>query len=111
MKYPVEVRTYKLTVYFAATDGSVKAQLSPDLAPCPFPPVPPLRRRDYGGNTAFSGPISTVLCHENNPLVRDALERPGLGRVLVVDGGASMRCALLGDMLAGAGLSNGWQVS
>jgi hypothetical protein len=44
----------------------------------------------------FSGQVSTVKCFENNPLVRKALEEPGSGRVLVVDGGASKRCALLG---------------
>ena len=64
---------------------------------------------DYGGRTVFSGPASTVKCHEDNSLVRKALEEPGNGRVLVVDGGGSMRCALLGDMLAGLGADNGWQ--
>ncbi|KAG2443656.1 hypothetical protein HXX76_002005 [Chlamydomonas incerta] len=64
--------------------------------------------RDYGGKLRFSGQVSTVRCYENNPLVRKALEEPGKGRVLVVDGGASMRCALLGDMLAENGVKNGW---
>lgn len=49
-----------------------------------------------------------VLCYENNPLVRKALEEPGKGRVLVVDAGASMRCAVLGDNLAANALKNGW---
>eukprot|EP00240_Pyramimonas_obovata_P013610 CAMPEP_0118931124 /NCGR_PEP_ID=MMETSP1169-20130426/7572_1 /TAXON_ID=36882 /ORGANISM="Pyramimonas obovata, Strain CCMP722" /LENGTH=245 /DNA_ID=CAMNT_0006873585 /DNA_START=30 /DNA_END=767 /DNA_ORIENTATION=- len=65
--------------------------------------------RDFGGLLRFSGPASTVKCFENNPLVRKALEEPGNGRVLVVDGGASMRCALLGDNLAQMGAENGWK--
>jgi regulator of ribonuclease activity A len=56
--------------------------------------------RDYGGVTNFHGPITTVKCFENNPLVRSTLEASGNGRVLVVDGGGSMRCALLGGNLA-----------
>ena len=65
--------------------------------------------RDFGGRRAFSGPISTVQAFENNPLVREALGEPGNGRVLVVDGGASLRCALLGDEIAAMGSRNGWQ--
>lgn len=52
-----------------------------------------------------------VFCFENNPLVRKALEEPGAGRVLVVDAGASMRCAVLGDNLAANAQKNGWAVS
>jgi regulator of ribonuclease activity A len=64
--------------------------------------------RTYGGKAAFCGPISTVQVHEDNVLVRAALEEPGAGRVLVVDGGGSLRCALVGDQLAALGLGNGW---
>ena len=64
--------------------------------------------RDFGGVKRFSGPASTIKCFENNPLVRQALGEPGKGRVLVVDGGGSMRCALLGDNLAGMAVKNGW---
>eukprot|EP01024_Parvocaulis_polyphysoides_P031612 TRINITY_DN284_c1_g3_i1.p1 TRINITY_DN284_c1_g3~~TRINITY_DN284_c1_g3_i1.p1 ORF type:complete len:226 (-),score=35.17 TRINITY_DN284_c1_g3_i1:642-1271(-) len=64
--------------------------------------------KDFGGNIKFSGYVSTVKCYENNPLVRKALEEEGKGRVLVVDGGASMRCALLGDKLAEMAVKNGW---
>ena len=64
--------------------------------------------RDFGGVLKFSGPASTVRCFENNPLVREALNEPGQGRVLVVDGGGSKRCALLGDNLAGLASENGW---
>ncbi|KAI8464752.1 MAG: ribonuclease E inhibitor RraA/Dimethylmenaquinone methyltransferase [Monoraphidium minutum] len=61
--------------------------------------LPPLFR-DYGGRRSFAGPAHTIRCYENNPLVRKAVTGPGGGRVLVVDGGGSTRCALLGDMLA-----------
>jgi regulator of ribonuclease activity A len=52
--------------------------------------------------------IATVQVLEDNVLVRQALEEPGLGRVLVIDGGGSLRCALLGDMLATLARDNGW---
>jgi regulator of ribonuclease activity A len=61
-----------------------------------------------GGTRAFGGPIATVRVREDNVLVRQALEEPGQGRVLVVDGGGSLRCALLGDMLATLARDNGW---
>ena len=64
--------------------------------------------RDYGGRKLFNGAISTAKVFEDNSLVRAALEEPGEGRVLVVDGGGSMRCALLGDNLAVLGQRNGW---
>ena len=63
---------------------------------------------DYGGRKIFSGPISTVKVFEDNSLVRAALEESGDGKVLVVDGGSSLRCALLGDMLADLGKTNNW---
>jgi len=63
---------------------------------------------NYGGTSRFSGVIATVKCHEDNSFVRSTLEQPGEGRVLVVDGGGSLRCALLGDMLAELGIKNGW---
>ncbi len=64
--------------------------------------------RDFGGVTTFSGRAETVRCFEDNSKVRAALEKPGDGRVLAVDGGSSMRVALLGDRLAALALSNGW---
>lgn len=64
--------------------------------------------QDYGGRKLFHGPVSTVKVFEDNSLVRQALEEAGAGRVLVVDGGGSMRCALLGDQLAELGHKNGW---
>ena len=62
----------------------------------------------FGGKKIFSGAISTVKCHEDNSFVRAALEQTGDGKVLIVDGGGSLRCALLGDMLAELGIKNGW---
>jgi regulator of ribonuclease activity A len=62
----------------------------------------------FGGVRQFSGAVVTVRCFEDNSLVRELLKTPGHGRVLVVDGGGSRRCALVGDVLAAAGQSNGW---
>jgi regulator of ribonuclease activity A len=62
----------------------------------------------YGGNTSFSGRISTVKCFEDNSRVREQLSTPGEGRVLVVDAGGSRRCAMLGDLLAAKAVDNGW---
>ena len=62
----------------------------------------------FGGLTAFSGAISTVRCHEDNVLLKQQVTVPGEGRVLVVDGGGSLRVALLGDMVAGLAAANGW---
>jgi regulator of ribonuclease activity A len=63
---------------------------------------------DFGGRRTFQGPVATVKVHEDNSLVREALEEAGDGRVLVVDGGGSLRCALVGDVLAELGRKNGW---
>ncbi|MDZ4710937.1 MAG: ribonuclease E activity regulator RraA [bacterium] len=64
--------------------------------------------KDYGGKKIFSGQIVTVKCFETNPLVRKALEQDGCGKVLVVDGGASIRCALLGDNIGELAVKNKW---
>jgi len=64
--------------------------------------------RDFGGRKAFCGRIATVQCFEDNSLVRDMLSEHGDGRVLVVDAGGSMRCAMLGDQLAQKAVFNGW---
>ncbi|WP_067584672.1 ribonuclease E activity regulator RraA [Endozoicomonas ascidiicola] len=65
--------------------------------------------RSYGGNQIFSGKIVTIKCHEDNSMVREQVSTDGQGKVLVIDGGGSMRRALLGDMLAEKAVSNGWQ--
>ena len=64
--------------------------------------------RDFGGKRAFHGPIATVKVFEDNALVRATLETPGNGRVLVVDGGGSLRCALVGGLLGELAVKNGW---
>lgn len=64
--------------------------------------------RSYGGRGAFCGPVATVKCFEDNSLVKAALEGPGQGRVLVVDGGGSLRRALVGGNIAAAAARNGW---
>jgi regulator of ribonuclease activity A len=64
--------------------------------------------RQFGGCRAFTGAVRTVSCHEDNGLLRELVRAPGSGCVLVVDGGGSLRAALVGDMLAGAALTNGW---
>lgn len=64
--------------------------------------------RSFGGKTRFAGPIRTLKVFEDNSLVRSTLESPGNGSVLVIDGGGSMRCAMVGDQLALLGVKNGW---
>lgn len=64
--------------------------------------------RSFGGVASFSGRIATVRCLEDNVLVKQRVAEPGEGRVLVVDGGGSFRCALVGGNVAGAALANGW---
>jgi regulator of ribonuclease activity A len=67
-----------------------------------------LQFRDFGGRLSFDGPIRTITCREDNMLVRAALSQPGNGSVLVVDGGGVLHRALVGDIIAGLALSNGW---
>lgn len=62
----------------------------------------------FGGHPRFAGPVATVKCHEDNTFVRAALDSPGQGRVLVVDGGGSLRRALVGGKLGAAAARNGW---
>lgn len=64
--------------------------------------------RSFGGQAAFHGPIATLKLFEDNSFVRKALEQTGNGRVLVIDGGGSLRRALVGDQLAALGVKNGW---
>ena len=91
----------------------------PDFATCDLcdqyeneqPPVlqalPPVFR-DFGPVARFAGPVATIRCFEDNSRVREAVNAPGEGRVLVVDGGASLRRALVGGNLALAAKQNGW---
>ena len=64
--------------------------------------------RNFGGRIAFAGPAATVKCFEDNTQVKTVLAEPGAGRVLVVDAGGSLRCAMLGDLIAGGAVTNGW---
>jgi len=64
---------------------------------------------NFGGIDAFGGEIVTIKCYEDNSLVAERVAEPGAGKVLVVDGGGSMRCGLLGDNLALKAVENGWQ--
>ena len=64
--------------------------------------------RDFGGTTRFCGPVRTVRCRNDNQLFRTLLGEPGNGCVLVVDGGGSLSNALMGDILAAKGVTNGW---
>ena len=64
--------------------------------------------KNFGGNNCFHGKIRTIKCHEDNSFVADAVKEEGDGSVLVVDGGGSLRCALLGDNLAAIAASNSW---
>jgi regulator of ribonuclease activity A len=63
----------------------------------------------YGAKSAFGGQIETVKVHEDNVLVKDKLGQPGAGKVLVIDGGGSLRCALVGDIIAQMAADNGWE--
>jgi regulator of ribonuclease activity A len=78
--------------------------------------VLPSRFKDYGLRRSFSGPVVTIKCFEDNSLVKAAVDGIGyldtpegrVGQVLVVDGGGSMRRALLGGNLGAAAARNGW---
>jgi regulator of ribonuclease activity A len=70
--------------------------------------VAPMFQR-YGGRKSFSGQIVTLKIFEDNSLVRTAFAENGKGKVLVIDGGGSLRCALVGDQLAILAQKNGWE--
>lgn len=72
-----------------------------------FRVLPPVFR-DFGGRARFAGSVSTIKCHEDNSLVKIAVEEPGRGRVLVVDAGGSLRRAVVGGNLAVSAAKNGW---
>lgn len=63
---------------------------------------------NYGGKRNFYGKVVTVKCFEDNSVVKEQASQPGNGKVLVVDGGGSLRKALLGDMIAENAVKNGW---
>ncbi|XYQ93022.1 ribonuclease E activity regulator RraA [Pseudomonas syringae] len=64
---------------------------------------------NFGGLDSFGGQIVTLKCFEDNSLVKEQIALDGKGKVLVVDGGGSLRCAMLGDMVAEQASKNGWE--
>ncbi|GII93118.1 ribonuclease E activity regulator RraA [Sinosporangium siamense] len=64
--------------------------------------------RSFGTRDRFSGQVATIRCLEDNALVKQILATPGNARVLVVDGGASLRTALMGDLIAASAVGNNW---
>ena len=93
-----------MTTNFATCDLCDDHKNDTDGAFRVLPPV----FKDYGKRIKFSGPVSTVKCFEDNTLVKAAVDSAGNGRVLVVDGGASLRRALVGGNLGKAAAKNGW---
>jgi regulator of ribonuclease activity A len=102
MPYPGA--TLKMSQHTATCDlcDTLKNE-SPDN----FRVLPPVFR-DFGGLQRFGGAVVTLKCHEDNSLVKAMAESAGNGRVLVVDGGGSLRRALLGGKLGAAAANNGW---
>ncbi len=76
--------------------------IGPDVRSCD------LQLRQFGGRSAFAGRISTVRCFQDNALLKSVLSVPGDGGVLVIDGAGSVHAALVGDVIAELGRSNGW---
>lgn len=93
------------TPVFATTD--LCDDNEPLLASGGLRVLPPVYRA-WGRRLRFAGPVATVRCADDNSMVRKTLETPGAGRVLVIDGGASLSCALLGGNLAVLAEKNGW---
>lgn len=77
-------------------------EIGPDVRSCD------LQLRQYGARTEFAGPVTTVRCFEDNALLKSVLSEPGDGGVLVIDGDGSVHTALVGDVIAELGRSNGW---
>jgi regulator of ribonuclease activity A len=67
-----------------------------------------IQMRSFGALPAFSGPVRTVRCFQDNALLKSVLATQGGGAVLVVDGGGSLETALMGDMIAQSAYENGW---
>jgi len=90
-----------MTVTFRPTADLVD-DIGPDVRSCD------VQFRQFGARTQFAGPITTVRCFQDNALLKATLSEPGDGRVLVVDGQASLHTALVGDLIAELGRANGW---
>jgi regulator of ribonuclease activity A len=65
--------------------------------------------KDFGGKIKFHGEIVTLKAFEDNTFLKASFSKDGKGKVLVVDSGASLRCAMMGDVMAALGASNGWE--
>jgi regulator of ribonuclease activity A len=76
--------------------------IGPDVRSCD------LQLAQYGARSQFAGPITTVRCFQDNALLKSVLSQPGDGGVLVIDGNGSLHTALVGDLIAELGRSNGW---
>ena len=76
--------------------------IGPDVRSCD------VQFRQFGARTQFAGPITTVRCFQDNALLKSVLSSPGDGGVLVIDGSGSLHTALVGDLIAELGRSNGW---
>ena len=76
--------------------------IGPDVRSCD------VQFRQFGARTQFAGPITTVRCFQDNALLKSVLSSPGEGGVLVIDGSGSLHTALVGDLIADLGRSNGW---
>lgn len=72
------------------------------LQSCPIP------FRQFGGRPRFHGPVRTLRTFEDNARLKAIVATPGAGAVLVVDGGGSLRAALVGDVIATIARDNGW---
>jgi regulator of ribonuclease activity A len=90
-----------VTVIFRPTADLVD-DIGPDVRSCD------VQFRQFGAWTQFAGPITTVRCSQDNALLKSVLSTPGDGGVLVVDGGASLHTALVGDLIAELARSNEW---
>lgn len=77
-------------------------EIGPDVRSCD------LQLRQFGGRSEFAGTISTVICHQDNALLKAVLSEPGDGGILVIDGSGSLHSALVGDVIAELGRSHGW---
>jgi regulator of ribonuclease activity A len=64
--------------------------------------------QNFGGRMRFNGRIRTIRCNQDNVLIKAVLSEPGHGQVLVIDGDGSLHSALVGDVIAGLGVGNGW---
>ncbi|GAA4484778.1 ribonuclease E activity regulator RraA [Rhodococcus olei] len=92
--------TLHMTEQVATAD--LADEIGPDIRSCDTQFI------QFGGHPVFSGRITTIKCFQDNLLVKQTLGEPGNGGVLVVDGDASVHTALVGDIIGGKGVANGW---